>query len=76
MKVEIKNEKENEQEIAYPILMKSKTCSIVVLFTDQIHGVCLKPSKIREIGEGGTWVKCTDETEWQKFTGEIIIKND
>ena len=75
MKVEIKNGVEKEK---FPVLMISRSNSQIILFTDYCCGVVINQgSSSHRVGHYITnFVRCVDDSAWEKFTGEITLKND
>ncbi len=74
------NVKENEktvEKIDFPVLMKSKDLNQIVLFTGEHEGTCLKIGEYTlKIGEYFIhWVSCYNKSIWEKYEGEITLKN-
>jgi len=77
MKVEVSGEKELDQKIEYPVLMKSINSKTIVLFLNRTEGIGLvSPHKNQLYILEDEWVPADVKTNWTKFTGQITLKND
>lgn len=66
--VETKNE--SEIKLTYPLFAKSKKNGIVILFTSNDRGICVKSDwSVHALGEcHNNWVHATDTDQWQHLT--------
>ena len=73
----IVKEEKTVEKIDFPVLMKGKEFGTVVLFTDENSGVCLeKGTSNNWVGLNiGGWLSCFDTEFWEKYEGEITLKN-
>lgn len=65
-------------ELAYPILMETKTSGIVVLFTDKTTGtvVSIEHKSPYKLGEHViNFIEATDSITWEVFKGTITLSN-
>lgn len=73
----IYKEREPKPELYFPVLMKHKSSELIVLFISSSSGVVLRGNNVNKIGYySDSIIKSTDTIYWEKFTGEIILKND
>ena len=77
IEVNVKEEVKTVEKIEFPVLMKSKNLNQIVLFTREHEGTCLKIGEsILEIGEYSIhWFSCYNKSIWEKYEGEITLKN-
>lgn len=75
--VELKNEEKTVEKIDFPVLMKSIGTGYIVLFTSWHEGVIIVDiNEIQRIGfTSSCFSQCTDGSVWEKYTGEITLKN-
>ena len=58
------------------MMRKSKATGLVVLFISSNTGVVVVKSEVYEVGHfSGDWTRYNDDSQWEDFTGEIILKN-
>ena len=77
VEVIVKEEEKTVEKIDFPVLMESKNLNQIVLFTGEREGTCLEiGSSIVYIGQHSCdWVSCYNKSIWQKYEGEITLKN-
>ena len=77
IEVNVKEEEKTVDKIKFPVLMRSKNLNQIVLFTEECEGTCLKIGESPlEIGEYSIhWFSCYNKSIWEKYEGEIILKN-
>ena len=77
IEVIVKEEEKTVEKIDFPVLMRSKNLNQIVLFTEECEGTCLKiGSSTLDIGKHYCdWASCYDNSIWEKFEGEITLKN-
>ena len=77
IEVNVKEEEKTVEKIDFPVLMKSKNLNQIVLFTEEHEGTCLKIGESAlKIGEySNCWSSCYNKSIWQKYEGEITLKN-
>ena len=77
IEVNVKEEAKTVDKIDFPVLMKSKTLNQIVLFTGEREGTCLKIGESNlKIGEYSIhWFSCYNKSIWEKYEGEITLKN-
>ena len=75
--VELKNEEKTVEKIDFPVLMYAFDYDQIVLFTSERCGTSLKTGN--GYGKDGVhhdnFVPCTDKSVWEKYEGEITLKN-
>lgn len=80
MKVNIKGQETQEQELTFPVLMCKpvKDRTLITLFTSLRGGVCLVDSDNScNIGVyEEDWIEATNERCWKKYEGAIELSND
>lgn len=68
--------KRGGQKSCLPMMRKSKATGLVVLFISSNTGVVVVKSEVYEVGHfSGDWTRYNDDSQWEDFTGEIILKN-
>lgn len=68
--------KRSGQKSCLPIMRRSKATGLVVLFISSNTGVVVVKSEVYEVGHfSGDWTRYNDDSQWEDFTGEIILKN-
>lgn len=68
--------KKGGQKSCLPIMRRSKVTGLVVLFVSTNTGVVVVKSGDSEVGHfRGDWTRYNDESQWEDFTGEVILKN-
>ena len=77
IEVNVKEKEKTVEKIEFPVLMKSLNNGIIVLFTSETIGVCVdKGDSKNYIGlYSDSWIECTSQKNWEKFEGEITLKN-
>ena len=77
IEVIVKKEEKTVEKIEFPVLMKRIETGEIVLFTSWREGVViLDKSEIRRIGfTSSCFSQCTDGSVWEKYEGEITLKN-
>ena len=77
IEVNVKEEVKTVEKIEFPVLMKSKNLNQIVLFTEECEGTCLEiGSSIIDIGQHSCdWASCYNKSIWEKYEGEITLKN-
>ena len=77
IEVNLKEEEKTVEKIDFPVLMKSLNNGIIVLFTSETKGVCIdKGNSNNYIGlYADSWRECTSKKNWEKYEGEITLKN-
>lgn len=77
IEVNVKEKEKTVEKIEFPVLMRSKNLSQIVLFTSKYEGTCLDcGNSYVEIGWScDRWVSCYDSNSWEKYEGEITLKN-
>ena len=64
------------ESIEFPVLMKSPSSELVVLFSSETYGVCIVPTSTMKAGTIiDTWVSCYNKSRWEKFEGKITLEN-
>lgn len=80
MKVTIKDQETQEQELTFPVLMcmPVKDRTLITLFTSLCGGVCLFDSHNCCLVGTYTedWVEATNKDFWKKYEGTIELSND
>ena len=77
IEVILKEEEKTVEKIKFPVLMRSCQRKQIVLFTSEHSGTCLEGgSENLSIGcHADRWVSCFDLNYWEKYEGEITLKN-
>lgn len=76
MAIEANIGKKKSGEIILPILMKSTTSDLIVLFVKETEGVVVIPCQGYEYGSyEKDWVDYRDTRFWEKFEGTITLEN-
>ena len=77
IEVIVKEEGKTVEKSDFPVLMERIETGEIVLFTSWREGVViLDKSEIRRIGfTSSCFSQCTDGSVWQKYEGEITLKN-
>ena len=77
IEVNVKEKEKTVEKIEFPVLMKSLNSGIIVLFTSETIGVCVdKGYSTRHTGlYSDSWIECTSQKNWEKYEGEITLKN-
>ena len=77
IEVNVKEKEKTVEKIEFPVLMKSLNSGIIVLFISETIGVCVdKGDSNKYIGlYSDSWIECTSQKNWEKFEGEITLKN-
>ncbi|WP_339862312.1 hypothetical protein [Paremcibacter congregatus] len=69
------------EDIKFPALYQNKkNASVVVFFTAPAVGFVVRGGAEYEIGHDGSndgcfWIPCTNNSEWERFSGTISLKN-
>ena len=76
--VELKNEEKTVENIEFPFLAEAKDCGKIVMFISKNKGICLFAGtdifdKVGTMSEH--WCSCKNTNVWQKYEGEITLKN-
>lgn len=76
MAIEANISKKESGEISLPVLMKSTTSDLVVLFIKETEGVAVNRDHMYEYGHYEKhWVHYRDTSHWEKFEGKITLEN-
>ena len=77
IEVTVKEEEKTVEKIDFPVLMKSINSGQIVLFTSKHRGCRLHGGdENMDIGwYAERWESCYDNSIWQKYEGEITLKN-
>ena len=77
IEVNVKEEEKTVEKIKFPVLMRSINLNLIVLFTKDREGTCLKiGSSTLDIGQHSCdWASCYNNSIWEKYEGEITLKN-
>ncbi len=78
IEVIVKEEEKTVEKIEFPVLMKATETEQIVLFTSEFYGVLLYKNTLTSINVGDyveRWVSCFNKNHWQKYEGEITLKN-
>ena len=77
IEVNVKEKEKTVEKMEFPVLMRSRNLNQIVLFTEEREGTCLKiGSSTLYIGQHSCdWASCYDNSIWQKYEGEITLKN-
>lgn len=78
VEVIVKEEEKTVEKIDFPVLMKAIDTAQIVLFTAEFYGVLLHKNTNTSINVGDfidRWISCFDLNHWQKYEGEITLKN-
>lgn len=76
---EVIEEKEDHVEIDFPILMKSKSSPMVVLFMQERQGTIVSPVESTQNSLGNYFTDfstCYDKNFWEPFKGKITLSNE
>lgn len=77
MKVEVIEREEKKEVMTFPVLMKRKDSSLVVLFKENGGGTVMVATSVYPTGwYSEDWVSCLNDSIWQKFTGKITLENE
>ena len=73
----VKEQEKTVEKTKLPVLMRSCQRKQIVLFTSEHSGTCLEGgSENLSIGwHADRWVSCSDLNYWEKYEGEITLKN-
>lgn len=64
------------ESIEFPVLMKSTSSELVVLFSSETYGVCIVSTSTMKAGTiSDNWASCYDKSKWEKFSGKITLEN-
>ena len=76
MAIEANIGKKESEKIALPVLMKSTTSDLIVLFVKKTEGVVVNRDNMYEYGHyENFWVDYRDTSHWEKFEGTITLEN-
>ena len=77
IEVNVKEDVKTVDKIEFPVLMRSRNLNQIVLFTEEHEGTCLKiGSSTLFVGQHHcNLASCYDNSIWQKYEGEITLKN-
>lgn len=78
MKSQTKEKSVPKKEITFPVLLREKKCGLVVLFENRYIGtvVNLGETAVHFIGQmRRDFTFCNSPSDWEEFTGEIILSN-
>ena len=77
IEVNVKEKEKTVDKIEFPVLMRSKNFNQIVLFTGEFEGTCLQSGKstIKPFSYSCSWLSCCNNSLWEKYEGEIILKN-
>ncbi len=75
--IEVTEKEKTIEKMEFPVLMRSRNSNQIVLFTGEHEGTCLKIGESPlKIGEHSIhWFSCYDNSIWEKYEGEITLKN-
>ena len=75
MKVDVK---EHSSDITLPAIFKSKTTSIIALFTSEDCAVILDKGKsnFKTFESTNKIIPCSNGDYWNLFNGEVVLKNN
>ena len=64
------------ESIEFPVLMKSTSSELVVLFPSETYGVCIVSTSTMKAGTiSDNWASCYNKSKWEKFSGKITLEN-
>ena len=77
IEVNVKEEVKTVEKIEFPVLMISCKRKQIVLFTSEHSGTCLSggPDDLTIGWHCDRWVAYHNKEHWEKYEGEITLKN-
>ena len=76
IKSTISNDCKPNEELYFPILMKSTDSSLVLMFTEEGKGFVVSPDDKYGVGHyEDKWLSCYNTAVWEKLEGKITLEN-